>query len=99
MSGQVSCPKGCGDLEYKNERPGNTIVLFSVGAISLVVAVYELLFDGDLFLPFMFGVVGLWLIYYGFSMGKLSYFMKQKDRTYHNYSTQYEQNSWNFIEN
>ena len=32
-------------------------------------------------------------------MGKLSYFMKQKDRTYNNYSTQYEQNSWNFTEN
>ena len=72
MSGQVSCPKGCGDLEYKNERPGKAIFLFVVGAISLIAAVYELLFDGDLFLPFMFGVVGLWVIYYGFSVGKLS---------------------------
>ena len=68
----VGCPKGCGDLEYKDERPGSSFALIFLGAICLIVVVHELVFSVDLFLPVMLSIAGLWMIYYGFSMDKLS---------------------------
>ena len=47
----VGCPKGCGDLEYKDERPGSSFALIFLGAICLIVVVHELVFSVDLFLP------------------------------------------------
>ncbi len=68
----VGCPKGCGDLEYKDERPGSSFALIFLGAICLIVVVHELVFSVDLFLPVMLSIASLWMIYYGFSMDKLS---------------------------
>ena len=68
MDDGVSCPKGCGDLEYKIEyRERNTLFVF--GALFSFFGLYGIVAIGDgVLVPILVGIFGLGLILYGFSV-------------------------------
>tara|TARA_B100000131_G_scaffold279669_1_gene284986 strand:- start:433 stop:996 length:564 start_codon:yes stop_codon:yes gene_type:complete len=69
MDEMVSCPKGCGVLEYKiDSRERNT--LFVVGALFSFFGLYVFVsYAGDeILLPTLMGIFGLGMIRYGFSV-------------------------------
>tara|TARA_X000001036_G_scaffold409008_1_gene419721 strand:- start:295 stop:861 length:567 start_codon:yes stop_codon:yes gene_type:complete len=68
MNGEVSCPKGCGDLEYKIEyRERNTLFVF--GALFSFFGLWLQLGTGEVILEAILGgILGLGLILYGFSV-------------------------------
>ena len=69
MDEMVSCPKGCGVLEYKiDSRERNT--LFVVGALFSFFGLYVFVsYAGDeILVPTLMGIFGLGMIRYGFSV-------------------------------
>ena len=67
MDEMVSCPKGCGVLEYKiDNRERNQLVV--IGALFSFFGVFVSYAGDEILLPTLAGIFGLGMILYGFSV-------------------------------